>query len=438
MDRKRISKISTRELLVILIPTVLIGFLVFGVAYHYVLPAPPRTLVMTTGMEGGSFETFGERYRTILARDQVHLDLRPSEGSIENLKRLVDRSMAVDVGFVQGGTSSSAEAAKLVSLGGICYTPFWVFYRGDQTYDDLSQLKGKRISIGPVGSSVRKFALDLLKASRAADPPTVLFDLTMTASTKALMEGKVDVVITFSTPDNALVQKLLYSPGIKLMNFSQAEAYSRLFPALSHVILPKGILDLEKKIPPADVHLLSPTVNLIVHDSLHPAVIYLLLDAAVEIHGSSGWLQRAGEFPNPKSQDIPLSEEAERFYKSGRPFLLSYLPFWGAIFAERAIRIILPVAIVVLPLLRIIPWLYTWRNRSKFYRWYSELKYLEFEVAEHPQPERIPDYRARLDRIEDAVNKVNVPLAFYDEIYTLREHIDFVRGKIFRLNQDSD
>ena len=433
MSHKKMSEISTRELLVIGVPTLFIALLVFGIAYHFVLPAPPRTLVMTTGMEGGSYTVFGERYREVLARDQVRLELRPSSGSVENLKRLMDKSLAVDVGFVQGGTSSSAEAKNLVSLGGICYSPLWVFYRGEETYDDLSQLKGKRVTIGPEGSGVRKFALDLLKASHAADPPTQLLDLITTAAAKALMEGKVDVVMTFGTADNALVQKLLYTPKVKLMNFSQAEAYTRLFPALSHVVLPKGILDLEKKVPPSDVHLLSPTTNLIVRENLHPASIYLLLDAAVEIHGNSGWVHRAGEFPNLKAQDFPLSEEAERFYKSGRPFLMNYLPFWAAAFVERTIRIIVPVGIVLVPLLRIVPWLYARRNRSKFYRWYGELKYLEFEVSEDPRPERLSDYQARLDRIEGFVNKVNVPLAFYDEIYTLREHIDFVRRKIAQL-----
>lgn len=433
MGRRKISEISTRELLVIVIPTALVAVLVFGVTYHFVLPAPPRTVVMTTGMEGGGFQLFGERYRQALARDQVRLEIKPSSGSLENLKRLMDKS--ADVGLVQGGTSSGAEVANLVSLGGICYTPLWVFYRGDETYDDLSQLKGKKMTIGPEGSGVRKFALDLLKAGHAADPPTVLLDLTTSAAAKALIEGQVDVVVTFGTADNPLVQKLLYTPRVKLMSFSQAEAYSHLFPALSHVTLPKGILDLKKKIPPSDIHLLAPTTNLIVRNDLHPAVVYLLLDAAAEIHGSAGWLNKAGEFPTLKAQDLPLSDEAERFYKSGRPFLMNYLPFRMATFVERMIRIVLPVGIVLLPLLRIVPWLYTWRNRSKFYRWYGELKYLELKITESPQTGRLPDYQARLDRIEDSVNRVTVPLAFYDEVYTLRQHIDFVRGKISRLNE---
>jgi TRAP-type uncharacterized transport system substrate-binding protein len=433
MSQKK-REISTGELFVIGVPTLCIVLLVFGITYYFVLPAPPRTLVMTTGMEGGSYAVFGERYREVLARDQVRLELRPSSGSVENLKRLVDKSLAVNVGFVQGGASFSAEAKNLVSLGAICYSPLWVFYRGDETYDDLSQIKGKRITIGPEGSGARKFGLDLLKASHAADPPTLLFDFTTMAAANALIDGTVDVVITFGTPDSALVRKLLYTPGVKLMNFSQAEAYSRLFPSLSHVILPKGILDLSKKIPTSDVHLLAPTTNLIIRDTLHPASVYLLLDAAVEIHGSSGWVHRAGEFPTLRAQDFPLSDQAEQFYKSGRPFLMNYLPFWVATFVERMIRIVVPAGIILIPLVRIVPWFYTRRNRSKFYHWYGELKHLESEILEDPRPERVSDYRGRLDRIEDSVNRVNVPVAFYDEVYTLREHIDFVRKKIAQLN----
>jgi len=434
MSKRRKGEFSARESFVIWIPTLLIVLLVFGMTYYFVLPAPPRTLVMTTGMEGGSYAVFGERYREVLARDQVRLDLRPSSGSVENLKRLMDKPHTVDVGFVQGGAAFSAEAKNLVSLGAICYSPLWVFYRGDETYDDLSQLKGKKITIGPEGSGARKFGLDLLKEGHAADPPTRLFDLTTMAAAKALVEGEVDVVITFGTTDSALVRKLLYSPGVKLMNFSQAEAYSRLFPSLSHVILPKGILDLAKKIPASDVHLLAPTTNLIIRDDLHPASIYLLLDAAVEIHGTSGWVHKAGEFPTLKAQDFPLSDQAEQFYKSGRPFLMNYLPFWAATFVERMIRILVPAGIILFPLSRIVPWLYTRRNRSKFYRWYGELKHLESEISEDPRTERAADYRTRLDQIEDSVNKVSVPVAFYDEVYTLREHIDYVRKKIAQLN----
>jgi TRAP-type uncharacterized transport system substrate-binding protein len=433
--KRRITKILTHEFLTIAGPLLLVGLIIFGITYHFVQPAPPRTLVMTTGVEGRTYAALGERYRQILARSHVDLKLLSSSGAVENLRRLKDKSLGVDVGFLQGGMSSSSEAPNLLSLGSISYSPLWVFYRSDETFDDLSQLKGKKIAIGPEGSGARKFSLDLLKASNTADPPTVLFDLADDAANKALKEGRVNVVITLGTADNIFVQDLLHSQNVKLMSLSQAEAYARLFPALSHVTLPKGVVNLARRLPTSDIHLLSPTTNLVVRDTMHPALMYLLLDAAVEIHGGPGWVNKAGEFPAPKVQDFPLSDQAERFYKSGRPFLLDYLPFWVAVFLDRIVKILLPVAVILFPLMRIMPWLYSWRNRSKLYRWYGELKYLELEVSEHPQTNRISDYYAKLDHLEASVKKINVPLAFYRELYILREHIELVRERVIRLDQ---
>jgi TRAP-type uncharacterized transport system substrate-binding protein len=432
--RRRIKKPS-REHLVMVVTAVLVGIVILTVVNHFVQPAPPSSLSMTTGMEGGSYAVNGEWYRQILAREKVRVELLPSSGSVENLRRLKDKSFKVDAGFVQGGTSSSSEAPNLLSLGALFYTPLWVFYRAPETPDDLSQLKGKRINIGMEGSGVRKFAMDLLEASKTAGPPTALFDLSNPAAAKELGEGKMDAVMIFGTADSPVVQDLLHKEGVKLLSFSQAEAYTRLFPALSHVILPMGILDLARKKPSSDVHLLAITTNLVVRDTLHPALAYLLLEAAAEIHGGGSWVQKAGEFPSPKAQDFPLSDRAERFYKSGRPLLFDYLPFWVATFVDRLIFLLVPTAAILLPLIRIMPWYYSWRNRRKFFYWYGELKNLELEVAESPQPERGRDYQARLDRIETAVMEVHVPLAFFHEAYNLKQHIDLARGKLARWSE---
>ncbi|MCJ7497945.1 MAG: C4-dicarboxylate ABC transporter substrate-binding protein, partial [candidate division Zixibacteria bacterium] len=399
---------------------------------------PPDTLTLTTGFEGGTYAKFGERYKEILAREKVRLEILRSSGSVENLKRLGDPSLRVDAGFVQDGTSSSAEAKNLVSLGAICYSPLWVFYRSQETFDDLSRLKGKKIAIGPEGSGARKFSLDLLKASNAAGAPTLLLDIPSAAANRALLEGTVDAVMIIGTEDNSLVRELLYAPGIKLLNFKQAEAYTRLFPALSHIILPEGILNLSEKIPPQDIHLVATTTSLIVRQTLHPALHYLLLDAAVEIHNNAGWLNKRGEFPSPKELDFPSSSFAERFYKKGRPFLLDYLPFWVAVLVDRLIIILVPVAFVLIPLLRGIPWLNAWRNRRKFSRWYEELKSLESEVGKISASERMGEYQGRLDHIEAAINRLRVPLILFGEVNRLKEHVDLVRGKLARLSPNPE
>jgi len=371
--RRIISSISNHGLLVILVSVLFVALISIIIAYHF---KAPDHLIMTTGFESGSYAIFGERYRQILARENIHLKLLLSSGSVENLQRLNDKSFNVDAGFVQDGTTSPSEANNLVSLGAIGNSPLWVFYRSQETFNYLSELKGKRIAIGPAGSGVRKFAIDLLKLNNSADPPTVLLDLSSAAANKALLAGTVDAVMILGAEDNALVKELLYNPKVKLMTFRQAEAYARLIPALSHVVLPRGVLDVSKKMPAQDIHLLAVTTSLIVRKDLHPALVYLLLDAAVEIHGNAGWVNKKGEFPSLKDLSFPSSNYAERFYKSGRPFLLDYLPFGIAAFVDRTILIMVPVAIILIPLIRSIPWLYSWRHRRKFYHWYRELKNL--------------------------------------------------------------
>jgi TRAP-type uncharacterized transport system substrate-binding protein len=429
-----ISSIANHGLLVTLVSVLFVALISIIIAYHF---RAPDNLIMTTGFEGGSYAIFGERYRHILEREKIHLTLLPSSGSVENLKRLNDKSFRVDAGFVQDGMSSPSEAKDLVSLGAIGYAPLWVFYRSQETFNYLSELKGKRIAIGAEGSGVRKFAIDLLKLNNSAAPPTVLLDLSSAAANKALLEGTVDVVMIIGTEDNALVKELLYTPKVKLMSFRQAEAYTRLIAALSHVVLPQGILDVSKKMPSQDVHLLAVTTSLIVRKDLHPALVYLLLDAAVEIHSNAGWVNKKGEFPSLKELSFPSSNYAERFYKSGRPFLLDYLPFGIAAFIDRTIFIMIPVAIILIPLIRSIPWLYSWRHRRKFHKWYRELKNLELEVIESPEPLDISGYHEKIDRIEASINRLSVPLAFFGEVYGLKEHVDLVRGKLIRLSNQS-
>ena len=433
MRRNKIRELTPKTALLILIPVLLIIVFIGWASYRFIQPIPPRTLTMTTGMEGGSFAIFGERYRQILARDGIHLKQLPSTGAVDNLRRLKDESRSVDTGFVQDGMGKTEDAANLESLGSLFYTPLWVFYRGDETFDDLSQLRGKRVSIGPEGSGVRKISLDLLKEANVSVPPAVLHEYPNPEAGRALMEGKVDAVLTFGSTDSALVRELITAPGIKLMSMSQAEAYTRLFPHLSHVILPKGILNPSKRFPASDIHLLAPTTNLLVQKDLHPALVYLLLKAAVEIHGGAGWVHRAGEFPSMKTQDFPISEQAKRFYRSGGSWLYGYLPFWAATFVDRMLLVLISIGMVLIPMIGILPWFYTWRNRSKYYRWYRELRELEEELKEHERPENVVDYNARLDRIEEAVCKIRVSVAFYDEVFILKEHIQMVRLKLSRL-----
>ncbi|MCZ7563883.1 MAG: TAXI family TRAP transporter solute-binding subunit [Burkholderiales bacterium] len=424
---KRIRDYSARELATVALPVALIVAAAFWAAFVFVKPAPPRTLAMSTGGEGGAYHAFAERYQAILARDGIRLELLPSSGAVENLARLTDPAAGVSVAFVQGGIAAAQRAPELVSLGSVYYEPLWVFHRGKQPLDRLGQLEGRRIAIGSEGSGARRLALALLAASGMTDQDVQPFDLGGLAAADALVAGEVDAAFLVAGPEAASVRKLARAPGVRLMSIARADAYTMRLPFLHKLVLPRGAIDIAQDIPADDIVLLAPTANLVANDSLHPALAYLLLLAAREVHGGAGPFHRVGAFPSPRDSDFPLAGEAERFYRSGPPFLQRYLPFWAATLVDRLIVLLLPLFAVAIPLFRVLPALYAWRVRRKVYRWYGELKFIE-EGARHRGAEGDASARlARLAEIETEVAGINVPLGFAHEVYTLREHIKLVR-----------
>lgn len=430
--RKQFDQASLRDLVLTIVPLVLIVASAFWLAYQFVKPAPPAWLVMTAGAEGGSYHAFAKRYREILARNDIDVEVRASSGSVENLRRLGEKASGVDAGFVQSGTGSADDLPGLVSLGNLYYEPMWVFYRGNAVLGRLSQLTGKRLAIGPPGSGGRRLALQLLSANEATRKPTVLLDLGIPEAAAALRRREIDAVFVIAGEDSPVVQELLRAPGVRLMNLRQAAAYTRLFPFLSSVVLPQGAIDLVRNIPDQDTTLLAATAMLVAREDLHPALTSLLIQAAIEIHGRPGLFHRPGEFPTAVATDFPLSDEAKRYYQSGPPFLQRYLPFWVAVFVERMVVLLVPLVVILIPLIRILPSAYSWQVKRRIYRWYGELKQLESDLEHDREHAGIAGHLQRLEQIEQGISKLKVPLAYSGEFYHLRQHAEFVRGLITR------
>jgi NMT1-like family len=430
--RTRLVAISWRDLAMTLGPILLLSIAGIWFAVRFVRPAPPDTVIMTSGPDGSMFRMIAEKYRSILARNRVTLKILPSNGSLENLQRLSDRSSAVDLGFIQGGVSAGVQAERLMSLGSVFYEPLAIFYRSDKPLNRLSQLTGKRLAIGGEGSGVRVLALTLLEANGIkVGGHTPLLDLSGEDAARALRERRIDAV--FLMGDSAtptLMRQLVRMPGIRFFDFVQAEAYTRRFRYLTRLELPMGALDLGKNSPAQDLFLIAPTVELVARDNLHPAISDLLIEAAREVHGGANLLQHAGEFPAPLEHEFRISDDAVRYYKSGKSFLYRLLPFWLASLTDRAVVILVPVVVLLLPGLRLVPWLYQWRVKARIYRWYGALIGLERAGFSSSTPDRREEMLKRLDDIERGVNNMKMPLAFADQFYVLREHIRFVRDQL--------
>lgn len=432
LQLKRLREVSPRDLLVVGLPALALLVGGFWLAAQFIKPAPPDYLYISSGAAGGSYQLYAERYRQVLARNGIELREQASAGSIENLKRLLDEEDDTEVALVQSGTANGINVGSLYSLGYLYYEPFWIFYRGKSEFDRLAPLKGSRIAIGAEGSGTRKLALQLLEANGLDERNTTLLPLGGLAAVEAMQSRKVDAVFLVGAERSAAVWSLLYAQGVRLMSLAHAEAYVRRFPYLARLTLPQGAIDLERNIPARDVTLVSPMATLVAHESIHPALIQLLLQAAQEVHGEAGVFQRPGEFPRIGQADFPVAPEAERFYKSGKPFLQRYLPFWAANLIDRMVVMLVPFVALLIPILRFAPGIYSWRIRSRIYRRYGELKFLEADVEANPQRHSRAEWLERLDRIEEDVQHIPTPLAFADMLYTLRLHVGLVRATILR------
>ncbi|ADU38421.1 TAXI family TRAP transporter solute-binding subunit [Variovorax paradoxus] len=416
-------------------------FLVIGLliaAYWYLQPQPPKHVTLATGPTGSAYAEFGKRYAAALKASGITVELKPTSGSSENLELL--RKGGADVGFVRGGGSADPvadEEAGLSSLGSLFFEPIWLFYRADSalkvdkktgTLTSLTQLRGLRVNVDMAGSGLPEIMERLFKANRIGPDDVLLSNLEQAAAAEALQAGLLDAIVLSSAPQSPQVQRLLRAGDIKLMDFGQADAYSRRFPFLSAVTLPRGVVDLSKDLPPSDVSLLAATTSLLSREETHPALRQLFAQSAQTVHSDAGWFNRARDFPNTRTSELPVSPEGDRAINGTPPFWQRYLPFWASNLVERMWLVLGGLLVLMLPLSRVIPPLYQFRVRRRVFRWYARLRDIEGKV-DGKTGER-DTLLKELDDLDRVVNKVAVPLSYADELYALRNNIYAVRKRV--------
>jgi TRAP transporter TAXI family solute receptor len=419
-----------REFLKIYLPIALIVAAGFFIAYRLVDPAPSSTLRIATGGQEGAYAAAAERYKAILARDGVKLEIVHTAGAIENLKLLADPEGNIDLAFVQGGTGSPDAAPNLVSLASVFFEPLWIFVRSERPPRGLMELAGKRVAVGVEGSGTRVLALELLGSSGVFERATQLADIGGGDAVQALLKGEVDAAFFVTGRPTPMLSPLLGARGIRILNLQYAEAYKFRHQYLTSVTLPAGVISLDPPLPSQDVALLAPAAALVARDGLHPALIDLILGAAKEVHGRQQLFSKRGEFPSPAFLDFPLERQAQRYLESGPSLLRRYLPFQVAGFVERLWVLILPLLTLAIPLMRIAPPAYRWQVKRKIYRWYKHLRRLEDELWSAKDARAKDELLERLNALQRDVGKVTVPLSYADQLYHLRLHIEFLRQRI--------
>ena len=396
----------------------------------YFIPSAPSKVIMATAFQGSAFGYFGQQYRKIFARSHVELELRETAGAVENVELLQDPKSGVQIAFVLGGVSDEKHAPGLLSLGTVYNNPFWIFNSSNEQFERLSQLKGKRIAVGPIGSGTRASAEQILGKGGVNSETATLLPFAGSAAVEAMNDGEVDIVWSSGASDGPAVRSLLENPKVRLMSFPTAEAFTIIFPHLVRLIFPQAVIDVDRNIPPEDVTLIGTTAKVLVRSDLHPEIVQLLLQAMVETHRGREIFQRIGEFPNSIDTEYPIAPAAMDFYRNGPSFMQRYLPLWLSVHAQRAIAVLVAAIAVGLPAFRFLPVAYQWVMRRRLVYWYGKLKALEAAFDADTNDKSLPDKKIEIERIEDAVSHIHFPLTFTDQLYNLRSHIDIVRRKM--------
>jgi len=217
---------------------VLIG--ISWIVLEYLVPSPPSRVTIATGRKGTTFDYFGERYRQRFASAGVELHIRGTAGALENFQLLRDRNSNVQIAFLTGGISNKIQAPELRSMGLISNVPFWIFYSSSQSLGGLPELKGKRIAVGPEGSGARYATERILKRANIDSTTATLLPLAGDAAVEALKTGRADAALLVGGSNAPSVESLLNNPNVRLMNFSSADAFTRVFPDSCQTNIAKG------------------------------------------------------------------------------------------------------------------------------------------------------------------------------------------------------
>ena len=426
----KFTAIFTREMLEATLPSVLLICLALFFAYKFIDPAPPRKIVIATGEADLNYNAYAAIYGVYLQKEGITLEIRKTSGDSENLRLLKDADSEVDIAFIQDGVAHSEGAGSLLSLGSLYYQPVWIFCRCKANTTHLSSLKGKRIAIGYAGDGTHTLVSTLLSESGINAGNTKLLSIGGDEAATALRQGKVDAALFVDVANSGIIHELVTDKRLHMLSMDTAEAFSRKFAFMHHLLLPEGAMDLARNIPSHDVHLVAPTATLVVKESMHPALVYLMMKVIAEVHGSPSLFNTKGEFPSAKDTDFPLSTQALNFYKSGLPIIDKSLPFWAATFVNRTLIVILPLLALLIPLTKIIPMVYVWLVKRKLFRYYGELRFLDTQLQDIKTADDLQLCLEKLNEIETKVVNVKLPVPFSQYAYELRAHIELVRSKL--------
>ena len=392
--------------------------------------APPDRVTFAAGRPGGAYHALAERYRDILIRDGIEVEILETPGSVANVEALTRTESPVDVAFLQGGVNPPA-GAPLEALAATFLEPLWIFHDGalDEPANP-ARWSGLAIAAGEPGSGTR-FVVEAALRALGLDPARLdLIAMNSAAATDALLAGEIDVALFVAPVTAPYLQPLFADADVRPASIRDGEALVRRLPFVELTDIPPSSFDYAGRLPRRRIELVAMVGRLVAQSDLHPALVDRLVEAAREIHSGRDLITDENQFPSVIGANMPVNAQAATLISQGPSPINRFLPYWVAAQISSFALLLLSLVVILFPIFRIAPGLYRWRMRAKVWRHYSDLRRIDNQSLEATDPAELSAMQSRLDAIEYELVSLKLPPAYREYAYAMRVHLDLVHRKI--------
>lgn len=392
-----------------------------------VLLHPPNHMSIAAGPKGGAYFEMAERYRSVLARDEIALQIVETAGSVENAELL--NSGAVDAAFLQGGIAVDREMVE--AIGSVFFEPMMFLVRDDSTIPRNPALwSGLRINSGAPGSGTEAAFRDFERAVGLSRDDNLHREIPYTEAVAALVGGELDVATFVSPIDAPYLQEAYHEPSIEALVLDHAEAISRNLEYATVVTVPAGGMSLDPVLPPGPRELIALEARLVAHNDLHPALVNRLAMAAIELHRGRGIITDAARFPKVEGTGLVVNNAARQLIQQGPTTWHDWLPFWVAAQINRVLLLFLPFVFIVVPLMRLLPLAYAYLMRMRVWQYYPEIRRIEEELLSSPEAEELEKMKLQLKAVDDRLASLRMPAPYRQAQYDARLHLEMIQKRI--------
>ena len=395
-------------------------------------PAMPDRIVLLTGPEGSSYQALGQRYAAILRGRGLETDVVITQGGLDNLQRLAagqNNAVAIAPSSVDHAADVTVDTSHLEALGSVGFEPIWLFYQSDLDVQRIGDLAGLEVATGGPGTVTEMVARALFELNDVNHEVVIApaKDQTPESVADALLKGTIDAAFAMGDPASPNIHRMLEADSVSFLSFTRAAAYAAQVPGVTTLTVPEGVFDFERNNPPEDAHLISVTTNLVASESLHPAVVPLVLSAAGQVLQSTTFFSTKAVFPSDQYVTLPLKPAAKRFFEKGETGLSKHLPYRVTRSLNHLGLVVLPLLTLAFVLIKAVPMALDIWMKLKLTGLYKQLEIVEKSDAVGGDRSEL---LAQLEEIDRASSSLFVPRSKLLDYIDFRQFLHDMRERV--------